>query len=119
MINKIICQCTLFGSEFKPEIISIPKGIVVSRLLTKGSVIDFGRFKNQISEEGLLMIDGTIDDVLAFLTNISGVILETKCEVSVTILVQYSLQCNFELSADQLDAIARLKIPIGITCYTL
>jgi hypothetical protein len=119
MINKVICQCTLNGRELRPEILSVPKSIEVNRLVTRGSVVDFGRHKNEISDEGLLMLDGTVDDMLSFLANSSAMILETKCDVSVTILVEYSLECNFEFTAHQLDMMSRLKIPIGITCYSL
>ena len=115
MIKQIICQCTLEGENFNPNILSIPASINVLKKCSVGEIIDFGRNKGEKSEVGFVIINGNIDETLAFLRSPNLVGFSIK---HFNILVSFENQCNFELTIEQLSSISELKIPVGITCYS-
>ncbi len=118
MITKINCQAIIEGANFTPNILNIPPTVKVLEKYSKGDVIKFGRYKGNLSSEGYLIIDGGIDEIINFLTlKILTQFSREIIDLNLCILVSYEGECNFELSQTQLDKIAKLHIPLAITCY--
>jgi hypothetical protein len=118
MIVEIICQVTVVGENFDCSAVIFPNTISIIQNVRKGDIVNFGRNKGKMSEEGLLIFNGDIDIVLQFLEiELIPKFLNTINELNISILVSYEDQCNFELTVNQLTKISALKIPLGITCY--
>ncbi len=118
MIKKISFQLIIQGQDFDPNLLEIPSPITIVEKCRKGDLIRLGRNKGRQSQEGFLILEGSIDEILllmeldALLTPQTGVVIS-----NMSILVSYEGECNFELSSMQLMKLANLKIPVGITCY--
>jgi len=119
MIIKISCQAIIEGEKFTPEVLSIPQTIRVVEKYTKGDVINVGRYKGNLSSEGLLIVDGDIDEIFQFIAlKILPQFTRELVKLNLCILVCFEGECNFELTANQLIKIYELKIPLSITCYS-
>lgn len=119
MLTQVNCQCIIIGEDFNPNSLDIPDSISIIKKIEKGERISDGRFSGKLSNDGSLIISGSVDDVLLFLEREEAQIQVNKLDFfNVTITVEYVDQCNFEISSEQLFRFSRLKIPIGISCYS-
>ena len=118
MITEIRCDCALKGKDFSPRLLSIPSEIRIVKDQKFGDTIKVGRFEGSMSEEGILIIDGNVDDVLVFMEKlINSEHMECITELSINLTVCYKEQCNFELTNDYLCRFSSMGVPLGITCF--
>lgn len=118
MINKISLQAIISGETFSPEVLTIPNSIRVFKKQLKGEEVNFGRYKGNLSSEGILIIDGNIEEIVQFiLSEILSKFSKKQIELNLCILVNYEGECNFELSIDEIENMSKLKMPFGITSY--
>ena len=118
MIIKFSCQAIISGKKFNPEALSLPNSIRVINKHLIGDEVSFGRYKGSLSSEGILIIDGTIEEIVQFvLMEILSKFSKKQIELNLSILVHYDGECNFELSVDEIEKLSLLKVPFGITCY--
>jgi hypothetical protein len=118
MINRISLQAIISGKKFNPETLSLPSSIRVFNKQLIGDEVSIGRYKGSLSSEGILIIDGTIEEIVQFiLSEILSKFSKKQIELNLCILVEYEGECNFELSFDEIEKMSLLKVPFGITCY--
>ena len=81
----------------------------------KGKAIPYGSCKIETSPQmkgrDELWIAGMLDK---YINQLRAAGVE---DVMFTMVVEHDGQCNFELSADFLAKMAKLQIPLGISCY--
>ena len=118
MIENISCDCIIIG-DVNNLIPLIPIDIRIVRKIMKGQIILDGRFKNEIAQDSQLILDGSIDDILDFLLSAQEILINKSLDfMCLGLTIKYLDQCNFELTIDQLVKIAKLKISLGISCYS-
>jgi hypothetical protein len=118
MIDKKICQVIIDGSIFDPHSFEVPENFEISDRYKAGEMINSENDKLEIAERGFLIIDGKLDEMLEFLiSNFKEAIEKREVDINLCILIKYSLECNFELTSEQLLKLGSLGINVGITCY--
>jgi hypothetical protein len=118
MILEMSCQASIQDSLFDPNLIRLTEDLRVIKMYKKGDLIDFGRYKGNLANDGLLIIEGNIDLVLQFLE--VEIIPHFSIEIyklNLSILICYEGQCNFEFTVPQLLKFSSLNIPLAISCY--
>lgn len=105
----------LSGERFFPRKMSVFDGLNIARVFEPGEpmpaldgeVYDYGRIN--LSGENLQTLLQSARDILQSVG-------ESIEEIEVNVLYLYESQCNFELSADSIKAIAELGADLTISC---
>jgi hypothetical protein len=119
MILKLRCEAIINGTQFYPEFLIIPNKIRVAEKRLLGEVIRFGRYQGNLSTEGILIIDGNIEDITQFiLCEILSKFSRETIELNLCISVKFEGECNFVLSVDQIKKFLLLETPLNISCYS-
>lgn len=117
---KLNCQVIIKGTQFYPEILILPNTIRVIEKQLIGKEITYGRYKGDMSFEGILIIDGEFEDVIQFIiAEILSKFSREIIELNLCILIksERDWECNFELSVDQIKKILLLETPLNISYY--
>jgi hypothetical protein len=117
MIRKLTCQVTFEVNDFTQSKISIPSDIELRKCFKKGDLIESGRSKGENSENDVCFFDGTLDAVAEFILSQELIFKNPLNSLSVTLLISYQDQCNFELTTHEINKLKQLNVPIGVTCY--
>lgn len=114
---EFFCTLTLSGEDFSPQKFVLPSNLKIEKNFEKGDIGLVGIYKNKPHPYGIIRLSGTLDDILIFATSSNFIQIE-GIDVNIHMDVFYSDQCNFEFSHEQLQKLASLNIPFGISCDT-
>jgi hypothetical protein len=118
--------CNIWGERFSPLAAESSTGLVFSQRNEPFEVGKGGRYANKPIPYGAATVDASsptgtssnLDSLLEIIEpQISSLRLLGAEEIVLHCDVFHNGQCNFEFSKSQLDRIARLKLPLTISCY--
>jgi hypothetical protein len=112
--------CILVGKDFSPSSFEDATGYRFVDKNEKGEIAKTGRYKNCPIPYGSATIrdEQNQENVLGFLEKSKNKLLNMGVEsINLQLNVAYETQCNFELNADLLMCIAKLSIPLSVSCY--
>jgi hypothetical protein len=118
MIIDFYCTYVLSGRNFYPSHLKIPNDLKIIQNNEPNDILQYGKYKGKPSEEGILIVEGTLDKIL----DLAEEILNHDSKQLITysnlcLIFCYESQCNIELSSSHLQRISILGIPLNITCY--
>jgi hypothetical protein len=114
------------GAQFSPDAVERDARVVFSQKVERGTLATRGRYAGQATPYGsaeLVDADPTTTingGASAFLDSVERVVaLEGASHESAElhILVAFVDQCNFELAPEFVQRVARMKLPITISCF--
>lgn len=114
-MTTITAQLTLGQLNIDTNVIDVPSTIKVVRKQNIGDIVDYGRYKGTKAVERYIIISGEIDEILDFTKHLNYNV--GNCEMSLDLNVEFTEQCNFELSMSQLKKISLLNLDLSISCY--
>ena len=118
MSANLIGQCIIEGFHFNPGVLKLASGIRIIQLVHKGEIVEKGRYKGEQSKSGYVIFDGELSQIIRTLKELKLTkrVVEDM-NVSISILIEFSEDLNFEISSDALRLISKLNIPIGVSVY--
>lgn len=113
-------SCILMGENFSPSAVEKSINVFFHEKNEKGEIAKIGRFNGRSFPYGsCIMRDQHYKElVIEFLENNMGKLKEYGVDnISLRLDVSYDSQCNFELDSNFLSRIAKLSIPLSVSCY--
>ncbi|NAS12393.1 DUF4279 domain-containing protein [Poritiphilus flavus] len=127
MISGFI-YCILTGETFDPDAVNKLNGIRITDSQKKGSIGSKGRYKGQeipfssvqieLENNKDLTLDQELDLILSKLSDYHGEIAKAGVsDIELAMNLEYTSQCNWEFSVQQMKKMVHLDIHFSISCY--
>jgi hypothetical protein len=115
--------CALRGDSFDPKPLLSNTKISVEDYNCVGDIGKVGRYKNIPYNYGYIRFSGISDCLDDFLDDICMVeiqeIIKKATDRELHLFLEYTKQCNWELSVDEISKIHSLGFVLTITCETI
>ena len=125
-MRKLTPTFLIRGDKFSPRKVLLPPGYCFERSNEPGEIGVSGRFKNipipfgaaQLSFSG--KENNWFEEQLGlFETILSSLRAAGGDDIRLLITIEYEGQCNWEISAAGVAQLAKLNVPLLLTCYEL
>ena len=125
--SRRFLYCLLQGERFSPALAGERTGLVLVDANEPGEVAPSGRYAGEPLPYGsamLVLLDEDLEPGASALEPLRGLgerLPELRAlgatEASLFLVVAYEGQCHFALSPEELGALARLGVPLGVSCH--
>ncbi len=119
--------CLLQGDSFSPSLAEERSGLVLVDKNEPGDVAPSGRYKGEPLPYGsamLVLLDDDLEpgaSVMEPLRALKETLPDLRAagatEATLYLVVAYETQCNFELTPEELVALASVGLPLGVSCH--
>jgi hypothetical protein len=113
------------GDFFDPHELENNSSLVFRQKSKKGEIGKIGRYKDKPVPEGssVLLLENDVNPLkeLIFLISENYSLIKSYHveEMSISIEIGYSDQCNWEISQEEITKLTELKLGLSISCYLL